>query len=100
MTRRPLPQTAVYAASKAAVEMFTRVLAGEVGARRITVNAVAPGGTETEMLSAQRADQLKGETALHRVGQPEDIAAAVALLASDDAHWITGQTIHVSGGQV
>jgi len=100
VTRRPLPGTAVYAASKAAVEAFTRALAKEVGARGITVNAIAPGGTETGMLSAERAEELKRETALARVGQPADVADAVAMLAGGDAHWITGQTIHVSGGQV
>lgn len=67
--------------------------------RGITVNAIAPGGTETGMLTPQRAAQLKEETALRKVGQPSDIAAAVALLAGDDAHWITAQTIHVDGGQ-
>jgi 3-oxoacyl-[acyl-carrier protein] reductase len=100
VTLRPLPHTAVYAASKAAVELFTKALAREVGHRQITVNAVAPGGTETGMLSPQRAEELKAETALARVGQPTDIADAVAMLAGDDAHWITGQIIHVSGGQV
>jgi 3-oxoacyl-[acyl-carrier protein] reductase len=100
VTVRPLPQTAVYAASKAAVEQFTKVLAREVGERRITVNAVAPGGTETGMLTPERATELKEETALRRVGQPSDIADAVAILAGADAHWITGQVIQVSGGQV
>ena len=100
VTVHPLPKTAVYAASKAAVELFTTVLAQEVGVRGITVNAVAPGGTETDMLTPERAAELKRETALRRVGQPADIAAAVALLAGNDAGWITGQTIHVDGGQV
>jgi 3-oxoacyl-[acyl-carrier protein] reductase len=100
VTRQPLPHTAVYAASKAAVEIFTRVLARELGSRGITVNAVAPGGTATQMLSAARVRDLASETAFGRAGKPEDIADAVAMLAGPDSHWITGQTIHVSGGQV
>jgi 3-oxoacyl-[acyl-carrier protein] reductase len=100
ITRWPLPLTAVYGGSKAAVELFTRVLAKELGPRGITVNAVAPGGTATAMQSAERLRALATETAFGRAGQPEDIADAVAMLVGPDAHWITGQTIHVSGGQV
>jgi 3-oxoacyl-[acyl-carrier protein] reductase len=100
ITRWPRPLTAVYGGSKAAVELFTRVLAKEFGPRGITVNAVAPGGTATEMLSAERVRALATETAFGRAGQPDDIADAVAMLVGPDAHWITGQTIHVSGGQV
>lgn len=100
ITRWPLPLTAVYGGSKAAVELFTRVLAKELGPRGITVNAVAPGGTATDMLSAERVRALATETAFGRAGRPEDIADAVAMLVGPDAHWITGQTIHVSGGQV
>ena len=101
ITRWPLPLTAVYGGSKAAVELFTRVLAKELGPRGITVNAVAPGGTATEMLSAERVRALAvPETAFGRAGQPKDIADAVAMLEGPTRHWITGQTIHVSGGQV
>jgi len=62
--------------------------------------SVAPGGTETEMRSAERVRALAAETAFGRAGRPEDIADMVAMLAGPDSHWITGQTIHVNGGQV
>jgi len=97
---RGVPFLLHYVTSKGAIVAFTRALAREVGARGITVNAIAPGGTETGMLSAERAAELRRENAFARVGQPADVADAVAMLAGSDAHWITGQTIHVSGGQV
>ncbi|WP_165987474.1 glucose 1-dehydrogenase [Streptomyces sp. YIM 98790] len=93
-----------YAASKGAVDVFTRTLANELGPRRITVNAVAPGATDTDMSapyldSAPEARSQAGAlAALGRVGEPADIADVVAFLASDDARWITGQWIDTSGG--
>jgi 3-oxoacyl-[acyl-carrier protein] reductase len=92
----------VYSATKAAVESLTRVHADELGSRKITVNAVAPGATDTDMLRAGLPEEGKQfmiqKTALGRLGTPEDIADVVAFLASDDARWITGQFIDVNGG--
>lgn len=90
-----------YAASKAGIEGFTRSLAKEVGSRGITVNAVAPGFIETDMtreLPEQQRDALLGQIPLQRLGQPEEIAAVVAFLASDAGAYITGETLHVNGG--
>ena len=90
-----------YAASKAGIEGFTRALAHEVGSRAITVNAVAPGFIETEMTaqltSEQRARMLE-RVALERLGTVDDVAACVSFLASDEAAYITGETLHVNGG--
>ncbi len=90
-----------YAASKGAVEAFTRSLAREVGSRAITVNAVAPGFIETEMTAdipeAQR-EALLANVAVGRLGQVQEVAALVRFLASAEAGYITGETIHVNGG--
>jgi 3-oxoacyl-[acyl-carrier protein] reductase len=90
-----------YAAAKAGMEGFSRSLAREVGSRGITVNVIAPGFIDTDMTrameQAQRDELLKG-IPLHRLGQPEDIAAAVAFLASPAGGYITGHTLHVNGG--
>jgi 3-oxoacyl-[acyl-carrier protein] reductase len=90
-----------YAAAKAGIIGFSKSLAREVGSRGITVNVVAPGFIDTDMTralgEAQRA-QLNAQIPLARLGQPEDIAAAVAYLASKDAAYITGETLHVNGG--
>ena len=90
-----------YAAAKAGLIGFTKSLAREVGARGITVNAVAPGFIDTDMTralpDAQREALLTGMP-LNRLGQPEEIAAAVAFLASPGAAYITGETLHVNGG--
>jgi 3-oxoacyl-[acyl-carrier protein] reductase len=90
-----------YGATKAGVEMLTRSLAHQLGPRKITVNAIAPGPTDTEMLAEEAramAEQIIGSTPLGRLGLPTDLADVVALLASDDARWITGQVIGVNGG--
>ncbi|ATX79285.1 3-oxoacyl-[acyl-carrier-protein] reductase [Mariprofundus aestuarium] len=90
-----------YCASKGGVEAMTRSLAREVGSRGITVNAVAPGFIATDMTADLGDDahaKLTGQIPLGRLGQPEDIAAAVAFLASDAAGYITGQVLHVNGG--
>jgi 3-oxoacyl-[acyl-carrier protein] reductase len=89
---------ALYAGSKAAVEQFVRTLAKELGARGITVNAVAPGPTDTAMVSQLSRDTAPAITPLGRLGQPADIADVVGFLASQDARWITGQIIGVNGG--
>ena len=95
------PGQANYAAAKAGLVGMTKALAQEVGSRGITVNVVAPGFIETPMTDALTADQRSRLTAaipLGRMGQPGDVAAAVAYLASDEAAWITGATLHVNGG--
>lgn len=96
------PMMGVYSASKAAVEALTKTFAIELGARQITVNVVAPGTTDTEMLHeaipAEFLPQLIAQTPLGRLGTPEDIADVVAFLASEQARWITGQVIAASGG--
>ena len=90
-----------YAAAKAGLLGFTKSLARELGARGVTVNAVAPGFIDTDMTKAlpdaQREALLSG-IPLNRLGQPEEIAAAVAFLASPGAAYITGETLHVNGG--
>ena len=90
---------ALYAGSKAAVEQFVRTLAKELGARGITVNAVAPGPTDTAMVSQLSRDTAPAITPLGRLGQPADIADVIGFLASDDARWITGQVLSIDGGK-
>ncbi len=91
---------AVYCASKASVEQFTRALARELAPRRITVNTVSPGFTETDMFASlpHLADLAPKLTPLGRAGKPEEVAAVVAWLCSEDARWITGQNIQAGGG--
>ncbi len=98
--RVPMAGLSVYAGSKAAVIAFTKAWARELGARRITVNAVNPGPIDTDMNSAQgpMRDVMIAPTALGRYGRAEEVAAAVAFLASDDASYITGTTLDVDGG--
>jgi 3-oxoacyl-[acyl-carrier protein] reductase len=95
------PGQANYAASKGAVNAFTRALATEVGGRGVTVNAVAPGFIETDMSEAVRnkaGDLIKKAIPLKRLGKPEDIAEVVVFLCSPAAAYITGQVITVDGG--
>jgi 3-oxoacyl-[acyl-carrier protein] reductase len=90
-----------YAAAKAGVEGMTRALARELGSRNITVNCVAPGLIDTDMtkaLNEQQVALMLGQIPLNRFGLPSEIAAAVAFLASKDAAYITGTTLHVNGG--
>ena len=90
-----------YAATKAAAEGFARSLAKEVGSRNITVNSVAPGFIDTDMtkeLPEAQREALQNQIPAARLGQPEEIAAAVAFLASEPAGYITGETLHVNGG--
>lgn len=88
----------IYAASKAAVEQFTRTLAKELGDRGVTVNAVAPGATETDMMPDMAREMAPKMTPLGRLGQPKDIADVVAFVVSEEARWITGQIIGANGG--
>lgn len=90
-----------YAAAKAGIIGFSKSLAREVGSRNITVNVVAPGFIATDMtaqLAAEQQQQLIAQVPLGRLGAPEDIASAVAFLASPQASYITGETLHVNGG--
>jgi len=103
-TRFAMPGYAIYSSMKGAIEVFTRNLAKEIGARGITVNVVAPGPIETDFNNAlirsnpDRKKILSANTALGRVGEAEDIGGVVVFLCSEDARWITGQRIEVSGG--
>ena len=90
----------VYSATKAALIGFTRSLAREVGQLGITVNAVAPGPTQTGYMSPQDEHRLLAAIPLGRLGTPEDIANAVLFFASNEANWITGQVLRVAGGHV
>lgn len=102
----PLAAASVYSASKAAVDAITKSLAKELGARRIRVNSLNPGMTETEGLHAagvaesEFRKQIEGQTPLGRIGQPGDIARVATFLASADSGWITGGTFLASGGFV
>lgn len=90
-----------YAASKAGAEGFSRALAREIGARNVTVNAVAPGFIDTDMtaaLSDDQRDAMLSQIPLARLGDAKEIGALVAFLCSDSAAYITGETIHINGG--
>src|SRR5437588_852150 len=98
------PTASVYSATKAAVDTITKSLAKELGPRKIRVNAINPGMVETEGLHAggfvgsDFQKLFEAQSALGRIGQPDDVAPAVVFLASPDAGWITGETLVVSGG--
>lgn len=98
------PGGAVYSATKAAVDAATRSLAKEFGSRNIRINCVNPGLVETEgtiatgITDSDTRRQTEAQTPLGRIGMPQDVAPAVAFLASPDAGWITGETLYISGG--
>ncbi|WFP77786.1 SDR family oxidoreductase [Mesorhizobium sp. WSM4906] len=98
------PAYGIYAATKAGVEAMTHILAKELGPRRITVNAVAPGPVDTELFtdgkSAAQIEAITRLIPLGRLGQPDDIAGLVAFLASPDSHWVNGQIIRANGGAI
>ena len=99
----PRPNLVVYSATKAAVDAITKGLAAELGPKKILVNSVLPGATDTEGFRAMPGSSdfrsvVVSQTPLGRLGQPQDIANVVSFLAGDEAAWITGQLISVSGG--
>lgn len=103
LTSTSLPQFTLYNATKGAVDTLTRDIAITLGPRNITVNAVNPGfirtdGTRDVIENEEAAAAFVAETPLGRIGTPQDVAGVVAFLASDDARWITGQTLVVAGG--
>jgi len=98
------PGYGVYDATKGAIETMTHVTSKEFGSRGITVNAVSPGATETETYPQGKSDQflagLEAMSAGGRLGEPAEIAAVVAFLATEEARWVTGQNLRVNGGTV
>ncbi|MDX2373679.1 SDR family oxidoreductase [Psychrobacter sp. PP-21] len=101
-TRMMLPAYGTYCATKGAVEQLTRIFSKEVGERNITVNAVSPGPTDTELFNQGKADEtienLAGMSPFNRIGEPIDIARVVSFLVSEEAAWMTGQNIGANGG--
>ncbi len=104
LARFSFPNSSAYASMKGAVEVFTRYLAKELAVRKISANVVAPGAIATEFgggenkTNEKKREAVANFTALGRVGEPEDIGSVVAFLCTDDAKWINGQRIEVSGG--
>jgi 3-oxoacyl-[acyl-carrier protein] reductase len=94
----PMQEELAYAATKGAIEAFTRTLAAEVGHKGITVNAINPGPTDTGWMTEELKREIAPKFPSGRIGQPEDAARLVAFLAGDEAAWITGQVIHSEGG--
>jgi NAD(P)-dependent dehydrogenase (short-subunit alcohol dehydrogenase family) len=105
LARFAFPGYSAYASAKGGVEVLTRYMAKELGSRRISVNAIAPGAIETDFNGGAVRDNpqlnqaIAAQTALGRVGLPDDIGAAVAALLAPESAWMTGQRIEVSGGQ-
>jgi len=104
-SKYPLPNASLYSATKAALDAFTIALSKELGTKNVRINSILPGATETEGATSagvtpgsEYEKMFIANTPLGRRGQPEDIAKAVVFLASDDAAWITGEQISVSGG--
>jgi 3-oxoacyl-[acyl-carrier protein] reductase len=97
-------EAAIYSGTKGAIDAITRALAAELGSRKIRVNAIAPGGVETEgthaagIIGSDFEKAMIARTALGRIGQPDDIARVAVFLASDDSAWLTGERLAASGG--
>jgi NAD(P)-dependent dehydrogenase (short-subunit alcohol dehydrogenase family) len=106
LARFSFPGSSAYAVMKGGVEVLTRYLAKELGPRKISVNTLAPGAVETDFNGGLVRDNpemnraIAGQTALGRVGLPDDIGGAVAMLLAPENHWITGQRIEASGGML
>jgi 3-oxoacyl-[acyl-carrier protein] reductase len=104
VTRMLAPGSALYAGTKGALDLITVVLSKELGPRKIRVNAISPGATDTEgahavgAMTGQAQERYASLTPLGRVGKPKDIAQLAVFLASDESSWITGEVIHASGG--
>lgn len=102
VTRLMLPKYSAYAATKAAIEQLTRIFAREMGKRGITANSILPGPVDTELFRAGKTaadiERMAAMAALGRIGDSGDIAKAVLFLVSDEARWVTGQSIGVNGG--
>jgi 3-oxoacyl-[acyl-carrier protein] reductase len=104
VSEKGIATASVYSGTKGAVDAVTRVLAAELGSRKIRVNVIAPGGVETEglhtlgVLGTDFEKTMIAETPLGRIGQPDDIAQVAVFLASDQSAWLTGQRIAASGG--
>ncbi len=99
-----MPSSVVYSASKSAIDAITKALAKELGDRKIRVNAIAPGMTETDAVKSlgitlEMANAIGAPIPLGRLGQPDDIAKVALFLASDQSSWLTGERITASGGQ-
>ena len=106
VSTHPMPGTLIYGATKAALDNVTKVLAKELGPKKIRINTISPGITETEgshekgFMGGEWEAQLLARVPLGRIGQPTDIAKVAVFLASDDAGWVTGERIQVAGGQL
>lgn len=103
LTKGVMPEASVYSATKAAIDHATRILAKEYGSEGVRVNAVAPGLTATDMTKEIREDKdllefWEQQSPFGRIGQPDEVAAVVSFLASNDANWVTGQVIQAGGG--
>ncbi|MER9253214.1 SDR family oxidoreductase [Mesorhizobium sp. M0598] len=97
-TRMFFTHTALYLGSKGAVEQFVRVLARELGPRSVTVNALSPGFTDTDLLPERDRAVAAGMSPFGRIGAPRDVADVAVFLASDEARWLTGENIQAGGG--
>jgi 3-oxoacyl-[acyl-carrier protein] reductase len=104
-TRSTRPLSALYTSTKGSVDIITKTLAKELGPRKIRVNSVNPGGIETEgahrigVMGSELEKKMIEETPLGRFGQPMDVAPVAVFLASDEAAWVTGELVHVTGGR-
>jgi 3-oxoacyl-[acyl-carrier protein] reductase len=97
-TRMFFPGQSLYLGSKGAVEQFVRALSWELAGRGITVNAISPGPTETDMMQERYRDKAAGMSPFNRIGDPRDVADVAVFLATDAARWVTGQNIGAGGG--